>query len=296
MVQVARRFALSLRASAKTAKVFNGQHVTGRKAVHNAAARLMQHLPHKAPLPSRKPCPQPPQRPGAFGRAIQLRADLGAFCAVVEPLRLERTPGETLARRKRRQEALPQIDTHHPTGRWGIRHRNANGQVDIPASASVATQPPTLHAARPSKPVAMVWTQPHGNAQAPVRSRKADAFALQRKRALVVVAGGGAVVLCAMAFAPSHAGDGPNGQVGRQAQRAELSIDEPLEFELVEGAACTGHLQRQIARLREALEGFLQSSRLRGCRIEPCAQRQRLHGASVCGKVLCAGVNGMSWV
>jgi len=81
-------------------------------------------------------------------------------------------------------------------------------------------------------------------------------------------------VLCAMVYA----GDGPNGQVGRQAQRAELAVDEPLEFELAEGATGTGHLQRQVARLREALEGFLEGVDLLGRGIEPCAERQRLHG------------------
>ena len=85
-------------------------------------------------------------------------------------------------------------------------------------------------------------------------------------------------MLCAMAFAMAHAGDGPNGQVGRQAQRAELSVDEPLKFELAEGAACTGYLQRQIARLREALEGFLEGVCLRGRGLKPGAERQRLHG------------------
>jgi len=124
----------------------------------------------------------------------------------------------------------------------------------------------------------MVWAQPHGNAQPPARGRKADAFASQRERALVVVAGGGTVVSGAMAFAMAHAGDGPNGQVGRQAQRAELAVDEPLEFELAEGATCPGHLQREIARLREALEGFLEGVCLLGRGVEPCAQRQRLHG------------------
>ena len=265
-------------ATPETSQAFNRQCVAGLQTIHDAPRQGVQDVVDETSFPSRKPFPKSLHASGAFGRAVQPALDLSPLPQIVQTLALDGSTRKLHPTGEGGQGLLPQVHPYHlasTAGRlWGF---HPQGKVDVPLALRPLGEHPALDALGPRQHPPLVVAELHGDYQAAHGGGERDRLPSQGKGALVKGAGDGSVVLRPATLLAPHAGDGLHGEVGAEAHRSEVAVDQAVQLESAKLPLLLGYPECVVATLGKQPYRLFQSRRLFRGGLQGTAEGKRLH-------------------